>query len=209
VIGVRENNLYRLIVRPIQTLLHDTISLSELWHMRLSHLHYRSLPTPRKMVTGLPEIHIQHDGICRGFALGKNVKGSFLSSDNRSKGILDLIHTNVCGPMIVASLNEYLYYVLFIDDHSRKMWIYFLKNKDGFLARFQEFKAQVETLTGRTIKVLRSDNGGEYTSIDFSDFCIEAGIKREYTIPYNPQHNGVAERKNDPGGYWWPPTYSN
>jgi transposase InsO family protein len=86
--------------------------------------------------------------------------------------------------------------VLFIDDHSRKTWIYFLKTKDGVLARFQEFKAQVENLTRRRIKVLRSDNGGEYTSRDFSDFCIEAGIKREYTIPYNPQQNGVAERKN-------------
>jgi transposase InsO family protein len=125
-----------------------------------------------------------------------NVKGSFLSSDNRSKEILDLIHSNVCGPMIVASLNGYLYYVLFIDDHSQKTWIYFLKNKDGVLAKFQEFKAQVENLTGRKIKVLRSDNGGEYTSKDFSNLCIEAGIKREFTVPYNPQQNGVAERKN-------------
>jgi transposase InsO family protein len=50
-------------------------------------------------------------------------------------------------------------------------------------------------LTGRRIKVLRSDNGGEYTSRDFRDFCIEAGIK-EYIVPYNPQQNGVAERKN-------------
>jgi transposase InsO family protein len=119
-----------------------------------------------------------------------------LSSDSRSKGILDLIHTDVCRPMTVASLNEYLYYVLFIDDHSRKMWIYFLKTKDGVLARFQEFKAQVENLTGMRIKVLRSDNGGQYTSRDFSDFCIKAWIKREYTVPYNPRQNGVAERKN-------------
>ena len=71
-----------------------------------------------------------------------------------------------------------------------------MKTKDGVLARFQEFKAWVENLTGRRIKVLRSDNGGEYTSRDFSDFCIEVGIKREYIVPYNPQQNGVAERKN-------------
>jgi hypothetical protein len=138
VIGVRENSLYRLTVRPVQALLHDTISLSELWHRRLAHLHYRALPALGKMVTGLPEIHIEHDGVCRGCALGKNVKGSFSSSDSRSKGILDLIHTDVCGPMTVASLSGYLYYVLFIDDHSRKTWIYFLKTKDGVLARFQE-----------------------------------------------------------------------
>jgi transposase InsO family protein len=71
-----------------------------------------------------------------------------------------------------------------------------LKTKDGVLARFQEFKARVENLTERKIKVLRSDNGGEYTSRDFIDLCIEARIKREYIVPYNPQQNGVAERKN-------------
>jgi hypothetical protein len=196
VIGVRENSLYRLIVCLVQALLHDTISLSELRHKRLAHIHYRALPALGKMVTGLPEIQVQHNGVCRRCALGKNVKGSFLSSDSISKGILDLIHLDMCEPMIVASLNRYSYYVLFIDDHSRKTWIYFLKTKDGVLARFQEFKAQVENLTERKIKVLRSDNGGEYTSRDFSDFCIEAGIKREYTVPYNPQQNGVAKRKN-------------
>jgi hypothetical protein len=89
------------------------------------------------MMTGLPEIHIEHDGVFIGCALGNNVKGSFSSSDNRSKGILDLIHTYVCEPMTVDSLRRYLYYVIFIDDHSRKTWIYFLKTKDGVLAGFQ------------------------------------------------------------------------
>jgi hypothetical protein len=129
--------LYRLIVRPVQALLHDTINLSEIWHRILDHIHYTSLPTLGKMVTSLLEIHVQHDGICIGCALGNNVKGSFLSSDNRSKGILDLIHSDVCGPMLVSSLNEYMYYVLFINDHSRKTWIYFMKTKDGVLAIFQ------------------------------------------------------------------------
>jgi transposase InsO family protein len=147
-------------------------------------------------VTCLSEIHIKHDGICRGCALGKNVKGSFSSSGSRSKGILDLIHIDLCGPMIVSSLNGYLYYEFFIDDHSQKTWIYFLKTKDGVLVRFQEFRAHVENLVGRKIKVPRSDNGGEYTSRDFNYLCIEAGIKREYIVPYNPQQNGVAERKN-------------
>jgi transposase InsO family protein len=71
-----------------------------------------------------------------------------------------------------------------------------LKTKDGVLARFQEFKAQVENMNGRNIKMIRLDNGGEYTSKDFNDFCIETWIKREYIVPYNPQQNGVVERKN-------------
>jgi hypothetical protein len=195
-IGVRERSLYRLTIRQVQALLHDTISLSELWHRRLSHIHYRALPSLGKMVTYLPKIHIQHKGVCIGCALGKNVKGSFLSSDNRLEEILYLIHSYVCGLVTIMSLNGYLYYVLFMDDHSRKTWIYFLKNKDGVLAKFQEFKAQVENLTGRKIKVLRSDNGGENTSKYLINLCIEAGIKREYIVSYNPQQNGVAERKN-------------
>jgi transposase InsO family protein len=64
------------------------------------------------------------------------------------------------------------------------------------LQYFKKFKSQVENLTGRKIKVLRLDNGGEYTSKDFSNFCIEVGIKREYTVPYNPRKNGVAKRNN-------------
>jgi transposase InsO family protein len=70
-----------------------------------------------------------------------------------------------------------------------------LKAKDEVFNKFQEFKALVENLSGRKIKVLRSDNRGEYTSNEFKDFCREAGIKRELTTPYNPQQNGVAKRK--------------
>jgi transposase InsO family protein len=134
--------------------------------------------------------------VCRGCALGKNVKAAFPSSKSKSKGILDLIHSDVCGPMSVASVQGASYYVTFIDDFSRKTWIFFMKTKDEVFSRFREFKAQVENQTGKKIKVLRSDNGGEYTSNDFKDFCKEAGIKRELTVSYNPQQNGVAERKN-------------
>ena len=100
--------------------------------------------------------------------------------------------------MSVAILSGYIYFVTFIDDYSRKTWIYFLKTKesDEVLDRFKEFKSLVENQTGRRIKVLRSDNGGEYTSGGFVDFYGDVGIKREFTAPYNPQHNGVIERKN-------------
>jgi hypothetical protein len=84
---------------------HDSISLNELWHRRLAHLHYRAVLVLGKMVTSLPEICIEHDGICRGCAHGTNAKGSFPSSDNRSKGILEFLHSDLCGPMTVASLS--------------------------------------------------------------------------------------------------------
>eukprot|EP00253_Pinus_taeda_P032374 PITA_32374 len=77
-----------------------------------------------------------------------------------------------------------------------RTWIYFLKTKSEVFKRFQEFRTLVETQTGRKIKSLRSDNGGEYTLGEFVDYCAKAGIRREFTVPYNPQQNGVAERKN-------------
>jgi hypothetical protein len=95
-----------------------------------------------------------------------------------------------------SSISGYVYYVSFIDDYSRKTWIYFLKTKDEVFSKFKEFKALIENLFERNIKILRSDNGGEYTSKEFVNFCKDVGIKRELTTPYSPQQNGIAERKN-------------
>ena len=116
------------------------------------------------MVEGIPELKSTHEGICKGCALGKNIKKPFPSSNNRSKEILDLIHSDVCGPMPLRSLGGSLYYVIFIDDYSRKTWLYLLKTKDEVFSKFQEFKAEIENLTNKKIKTLRTDNGGEYTS---------------------------------------------
>ena len=100
--------------------------------------------------------------------------------------------------MSSASLTGYEYYITFIVDFSRKTWIYFLRSKrsEEVFLRFQEFKALVENQTGKKIKVLRSDNGGEYTSHVFDEYCRQEGIKRQLIVPYTPQQNGVAERKN-------------
>jgi transposase InsO family protein len=166
---------------------HNSVRYSELWHQRLAHIKYRVLPVLRKMVTCPPDIQVEHDGVCKGCTLGKNVKGIFTSSDSRSKGILDIIHSYVCRKMTVPSLGNFVYYVLFTDDYSRKTWIYFLKAKDEVFKKIQEFKDFVENLSERKIKVLTFDNGGEYPSKEFKYFFREVGIKRELTTPYNPR----------------------
>jgi transposase InsO family protein len=88
-----------------------------------------------------------------------------------------------------SSISGYVYYVSFIDDYSHK-------DLDIFevFSKFKEFKSLIENLSVR--KILRSDNGGEYTSKEFVNFCKDVGIKRELTTPYSPQQNGVVERKN-------------
>jgi hypothetical protein len=129
VIGVREGGLYKL-PGHIQALVHASVSPSEPWHQRFGHLHYKALLGLQKMVRGMPTLHFEHDGICRGCVLGKNIKKSIPNSNTRSKGILDLIHSDTCGPMSSPSLNGCLYYVIFIDDFSRKSWIFFFKGKE-------------------------------------------------------------------------------
>ena len=95
------------------------------------------------MVTSLPELHEEHEGVCRGCALGKNVQGYFMSSGNSSKGILDLIQPEVCRPMTTTSLGRFLYEVTFINDFSWKTWVYFIRTKGEVFNKFQELKSQV------------------------------------------------------------------
>jgi hypothetical protein len=196
VIGTHEGRLYRLLEGHDEALVHDEVNLNELWHRRYTHINYQALPILKNMVEGISKLQSTHEGICKGCALGKNIKKPFSSNNNRSKEILDLIHSDVCGPMPVKSLGGYLYYVILIDDYSRKTWLYLLKTKDEVFNKFQEFKAEIENLTNKKIKILRTDNGREYTSTKFVAFCKSTRIRRELTVPHNPQQNGVVERKN-------------
>ena len=100
--------------------------------------------------------------------------------------------------MSSASLIGFEYYIIFIYDYSRNTWIYFLRSKKSkeVFKRFQDFKAFMENQAGRRILVLKSDNGGEYTSKQFYEYCRQEGIQRQLRVPYTPQQNGVAERKN-------------
>jgi len=196
-IGIKSNRLYRLQLESLMALRRSNRDkdLKELCHMRIRHLHHGALRILRKTVSGVLELSTERDDVCIWCARGKYAKAMFSRSNNRSHSVLGLIHSDICGPMSIKDLSGAEYFVTFIDDHSRKTWIYFLKTKDEVFGRFKEFKALVENLIGKKIKVLHSNNGGEYVDKDFTDFCAREGIEREWTTPYNPEQNGVAERK--------------
>jgi hypothetical protein len=198
VIGTRHEKLYKLMVQPARELFHSTSNnnICELWNRRMVHLHHGDLRVLMDMVTGVPDFSIEHQELCKGCALGKYTKTDFLSSDSKAAGILDLIHAYVCGPMSSASLTSFLYYVIFIDEFSWKCWILFMNTKGQVFIWFQEFKDPMENHTENKIRVLRTDNGGKYTSKEFMDFYAREGIRRELNVPYNPRQNGVAKRKN-------------
>eukprot|EP00253_Pinus_taeda_P007275 PITA_07275 len=119
---------------------------------------------------------------------------SLPSGGKTAKQILEIVHSDVFGPVRFPSLGKSVYYVSFIDDISRNTWIYFLKNKSEVFNRFKEFKALVENQTEKKIKVLRTDNGGEFCCKEFQELCNKCGIAVQKTNPYTPEKNGVAER---------------
>ena len=92
-------------------------------------INYKALPDVSKVVTCLPDLKIDHEGTCKGCARGKNIKNPFPKSKTKTKGMLELIHSDVCGPIPSTYLSGFEYYVTFINDHSRKTSIYFLKTK--------------------------------------------------------------------------------
>jgi transposase InsO family protein len=114
----------------------------------------------------------------------------------RASTKLELIHSDLCGPINPASNGGKRYFMTLTDDFSRKTWIYVLKDKSETFEKFKNFKALVENESGCKIQCLRTDRGGEYTSNAFNSFCINHGIKRQLTTAYTPQQNGVSERKN-------------
>ena len=158
-------------------------------------MNYRELPLASKAIEGLPKIQAKHDGIYKGCAKGKNTKKTFPTIESKSKGILEIIHSDVCSPMSSKSLRGYAYYVSFIDDFSRNTWRYFLKRKEEVFSKFKEFKAFIENHIENKIKTFRSDNGEEFTSNEFKDLCKESRSKRELSTPYNPQQNGVCRNE--------------
>ena len=98
--------------------------------------------------------------------------------------------------MTISSIGGKNYFITFIDEHSQKVWVYFLKHKSEVFEAFRKWKAMVENETGLKIKRLRTDNGGKYEYTKFKKFFYEHEIEMERTMPGTPQHNGVAERMN-------------
>ncbi|KAG6484580.1 hypothetical protein ZIOFF_053100 [Zingiber officinale] len=148
------------------------------------------------MVQGLPHIEgKQH--VCEGCVFGKQHRLPFPKGVSwRAKEKLELIHTDVCGPMDTLSHAQNRYFILFIDDHTRMTWVYFMRQKSEVFMIFKKFKSLVEKQSGCFIKTLRSDRGKEYTSKEFHNFCEDEGVERQLTVRYTPQQNGVTERKN-------------
>ena len=173
----------------------ESQDITNLWHRRLGHLSFSGLSflSKNSHIYGLPKIELDKR-VCTCCMARCQHRERFPRHSETRPGLR--IHTDLMGPIQQRSLGGSRYAVVFIDDFSRKSWVYFFKSKGETLTKFQHFKNQIETETGNTIQVLRSDRGREYLSDKFTTFCKENGIRRELTQAHTLQQNGVSERKN-------------
>ncbi|KAF5788317.1 putative RNA-directed DNA polymerase [Helianthus annuus] len=181
---------------------HDLETSSKLWHRRLGHISRDRMI--RLVKDGeLPDLDFSDFGTCVECIKGKKTN-KIKKGATRSSRLLELIHTDICGPF-PPGITGHTSFITFIDDYSRYMYLYLIKEKSESLEMFKTFKAEVENQLSRKIKVVRSDRGGEYygrhTDIGqapgpFFNFCKEHGIVNQFTMPGTPQQNGVAERRN-------------
>jgi transposase InsO family protein len=199
--GVHDRNLYKLVTSALPECAHvaaSALPAVQLWHERLGHSGIQSLHKLRHMVHGMENLEqASLMEVCKACMQGKQQRNAFpKESTSSTRHVLELVHSDICGPMQTATFGGCRYFMTFIDDKSRKVFVHFLKSKDEALAKFQMFQAMAEKATGKCIKMLRTDNGGEFMSKAFTAFLESQGILHQTTAPYSPQQNGVAERAN-------------
>jgi len=193
--GKKRGSLY-MIVDEDMVVVTEAANNSSLWHQRLGHISEKGmkLMAAKGKLSILKHVDV---GVCEHCMFGKQKKVSFSRVGKTPKvEKLELVHIDVWGPTPVKSVGNSCYYVTFIDDSTRKVWVYFLNNKSDVFSVFKRWKTEVENQIGLKVKSLKSDNGREYDNQEFKDFCSKHGIKMIMTIPGTPEQNGVAERMN-------------
>ena len=173
----------------------DNDSPTYLWHCRLGHIGVKRM---KKLHTDglLESLDFESFDTCEPCLMGKMTKTPFSGIMERATDLLEIIHTDVCGPMNVEARGGYRYVLTLTDDLSRYGYIYLMKHKSETFEKFKEFQSEVENQRDRKIKCLRSDRGGEYLSHEFGTHLRKCGIVSQLTPPGTPQRNGVSERRN-------------
>ena len=169
-----------------------------IWHQHMGHMSYNALMRYSDSVKGISfDALLDHDrSPCPGCKLGKQTRLPFSASKKCSDRRLQIVHSDLAGPMQVQSIQGTSYIATFIDDYSRHGVVYFLKSKDQCASVFKKFLAWAETQTSERLLALHSNRGGEYISGALKNILDEKGIEHKLTMPGSPQQNGIAERWN-------------
>ncbi|TYJ98755.1 gag/pol protein [Cucumis melo var. makuwa] len=173
----------------------DVISARAVGDAKLGHINLDRIG--RLVKNGLLN-DLEDDSLppCESCLEGKMTKRPFTGKGHRAKQPLELIHSDLYGSMNVKVRGGFEYFISFIDDYSRYGYLYLMEHKSEALEKFKEYKAEVENLLSKKIKILRSDRGGEYMDLRFQDYMIEHKIQFQLSASDTTQQNDVSERRN-------------
>lgn len=198
--GQRRNDLYELkfTVKERQSNVAAAVDTNALWHRRLGHIGMRSINhmVKKGMVTGIKPNITDTLGVCEPCVMGKHSRATFHRCERRASRPLELVHTDVCGPITPTTWDGKRYFVTFIDDYTHFTIAYLISTKDEVYECLKEYYSMVCAGFGSSVARMRCDNGGEYISRRCKEFCKEKGVVLEYTAAYTPEQNGRAERMN-------------
>ncbi|UYV73309.1 hypothetical protein LAZ67_10002666 [Cordylochernes scorpioides] len=169
-----------------------------LWHDRLGHRNIESIKKihNENLARGLSLNNCSHSTDCVQCIQGNLTETPFpKKTEYRATETLQLVHSDICGPLPTNSLSGKRYFITFTDDYSRYTKVYLLKGKDEAYEKIKDYVISAHTEFGKNIQTIRTDNGSEYVNRQV-DFLNQSGIKHQLTVPYSPAQNGVAERKN-------------
>ncbi|KAJ9561242.1 hypothetical protein OSB04_006402 [Centaurea solstitialis] len=166
-----------------------------LWHCRLGHINKKRVEL---LLKGgfLGTFDFKPFDNCESCLSGKMTNEPFNKDNERATDLLEIVHTDVCGPFSHEARGGYRYFITFTDDFSRYGYVYLMRHKSESFEKFKEYQNEVQNQLDRKIKFLRSNRGGEYLSQEFGNHLMECGIVSQLTPPYTPQMNGVSERRN-------------
>ncbi|GKA12459.1 retrovirus-related pol polyprotein from transposon TNT 1-94 [Tanacetum coccineum] len=203
--GNRGSDLYTISLQettsstPICLLAKASPTQAWLWHRRLSHLNfdYINLLSKKDIVIGLPKLKYVKDQLCSSCEVSKAKRSSFKSKTvPSSKGRLNLLHMDLCGPMRVASINGKKYILVIVDDYSRYTWTLFLRSKDETPEVLKDFLTMIQRNLQAPVISVRTDRGTEFLNKTLNAFFKEEGIEHQTSTPRTPEQNGVVERRN-------------
>ncbi|GJX59052.1 retrovirus-related pol polyprotein from transposon TNT 1-94 [Tanacetum coccineum] len=203
--GNRGSDLYTISLQettsstPICFMAKASPTQAWLWHRRLSHLNfdYITLLSKKDIVTGLPKLKYVKDQLCSSCEMSKAKRSSFKSKVvPSSKGRLNLLHMDLCGPMRVASINGKKYILVIVDDYSRYTWTLFLRSKDETPEVLKDFLTMIQRNLQAQVISVRTDRGTEFLNKTLHAYFKEEGIEHQTSTPRTPEQNGVVERRN-------------
>jgi len=200
----QKNGLFQVKMKANQKeksyLTEDCDNAAKIWHRKLGHIGHENLKILMKISEGInltTDLLEKMEKVCKICLEAKQTRTKFDNNRVRAKRPLQIIHTDLCGPISPETWDGYKYFITFLDDFTHfTTLVYLLKSKNEVAEKLKDFAQKIEAKWNFKIAKIRGDNGREYINNTVIQWCKNKGIEIDTTVLHTPQLNGRAERLN-------------